>query len=182
MFDVRRRFVGFLTYEVPVGRGKKYLNQGGVVNGVLGGWQVNTIVTKQTGSTIQLFAPDESLSGGQHASRPDCIGNGRAGASNDPRKGLWLNPAAFALPAKGDFGDCHVGAYHGPGNTDVDLSLFKSFPIREAMHFEFRAEAFNVFNHANFSNPGSFFNSGFGVISSTIGDPRELQLALKFYF
>jgi hypothetical protein len=182
MFDVRQRFVGFLTYEVPVGRGKKYLNQGGVVNGVLGGWQVNTIVTKQTGSTIQLFAPDESLSGGQHASRPDCIGNGRAGASNDPRKGLWLNPAAFALPAKGDFGDCHVGAYHGPGNTDVDLSLFKSFPIREAMHFEFRAEAFNVFNHANFSNPGSFFNSGFGVISSTIGDPRELQLALKFYF
>ncbi len=182
MFDVRQRFVGFLTYEVPVGRGKKYFNQGGVVNGVLGGWQVNTIVTKQTGSTIQLFAPDESLSGGQHASRPDCIGNGRAGASNDPRKALWLNPAAFALPAKGDFGDCHVGAYHGPGNTDVDLSLFKSFPIREAMHFEFRAEAFNVFNHANFSNPGSFFNSGFGVISSTIGDPRELQLALKFYF
>ena len=183
MFDVRQRFVGFLTYEVPVGRGKKYLNQGGgVVNGVLGGWQVNTIVTKQTGSTIQLFAPDQSLSGGQHASRPDCIGNGRAGASNDPRKGLWLNPAAFAVPATGDFGNCHVGAYHGPGNTDVDLSLFKSFPIREAMHFEFRAEAFNVFNHANFSNPGSFFNSGFGVISSTIGDPRELQLALKFYF
>jgi hypothetical protein len=182
MFDVRQRFVGFVTYEVPIGRGKKYLNEGGVVNGVLGGWQVNTIVTKQTGSTIQLFAPDQSLSGGQHASRPDCIGNGRAGASNDPRNGLWLNPAAFAVPAQGDFGNCHVGAYHGPGNTNVDLSLFKSFPIREAMHFEFRAEAFNVFNHANFSNPGSFFNSGFGVISSTIGDPRELQLALKFYF
>jgi len=182
MFDVRQRFVGFVTYEFPVGRGKKYLNQGGVANAVLGGWQVNTIVTKQTGSTIQLFASDQSLSGGQHTSRPDCIGDGRSGASNDPRTGLWLNPAAFATPASGEFGNCHVGAYHGPGNTNVDLSLFKSFPVHEAMHFEFRAEMFNAFNHANFSNPGSFFNQGFGVISSTIGDPREVQFALKFYF
>jgi hypothetical protein len=182
MFDVRQRFVGYVTYELPVGRGKKYLNQGGVANAVLGGWQVNTIFTKQTGSTIQLFASDQSLSGGQHTSRPDCVGDGRAGASSDPRTGLWLNPAAFATPAAGRFGNCQVGAYHGPGNTNVDLSLFKSFPVREAMHFEFRAEMFNAFNHANFSNPGSFFNQGFGVISSTIGDPREVQFALKFYF
>jgi hypothetical protein len=182
MFDVRQRFVGFVTYELPVGRGKKYLNQGGVANAVVGGWQINTILTKQTGSTIQLFASDQSLSGGQHTSRPDCVGDGRSGASNDPRTGLWLNPAAFATPAAGQFGSCQVGAYHGPGNTNVDLSLFKSFPVREAMHFEFRAEMFNAFNHANFSNPGSFLGQGFGVISSTIGDPREIQFALKFYF
>jgi len=182
MFDVRQRFVGFLTYEVPVGKGKKYLNQGGVANAILGGWQVNTIVTKQTGATIALSGPDRSFSGGVHASRPDCLGDGRAGASDDPRTGLWLNPAAFATAASGQFGNCPVGRYHGPGFTNVDLSLFKSFPIRESMRFEFRAEAFNAFNHANFSNPGGNISSGFGIISNTVGDPREFQFALKFYF
>jgi hypothetical protein len=182
MFDVRQRFVGFLTYEVPVGKGKKYFNQGGVANAILGGWQVNTIVTKQTGATIALSGPDRSFSGGVHASRPDCLGDGRAGASDDPRTGLWLNPAAFATAASGQFGNCPVGRYHGPGFTNVDLSLFKSFPIRESMRFEFRAEAFNAFNHANFSNPGGDVSGGFGIISNTVGDPREFQFALKFYF
>jgi hypothetical protein len=182
MFDVRQRFVGFLTYEVPVGKGKKYLSQGGVANAVLGGWQVNTIFTKQTGSTIALSAPDRSFSGGAFNPRPDCIGDGRAGASNDPRTGLWLNPAAFATPADGTFGNCAVGKYHGPGNTNIDLSLFKSFPVHEAMRFEFRAEAFNVFNHANFSNPSGNISGGLGTFSDTIGNPRELQFALKFYF
>jgi hypothetical protein len=184
MFDVRQRFVGFLTYEVPVGKGKKYLNQGAVANAVLGGWQVNAIVTKQTGATIALSDADQSLSGGVHASRPDCLGDGRAGASDDPRTGLWLNPAAFqAVPkAAGRFGTCGVGLYHGPGLTNVDLSLFKSFPVRESMRFEFRAEAFNAFNHANFSNPSGNISGGFGVINATIGEPRELQFALKFYF
>ena len=182
MFDVRQRFVGFLTYELPVGKGKKFLNQGGIASYILGGWQANTIVTKQTGTTIQLFAPDNSLSGGVHISRPDCIGDGRAGASNDPRTGLWLNAAAFAVPALGQFGNCGVGRYHGPGFTNADISLFKSFPVRETMRFEFRTEFFNAFNHANFSNPNSFLGPGFGLISSTIGDPREIQFGLKFYF
>lgn len=182
MFDVRHRLVGFLTYELPVGKGKRFLNQGGPASYVLGGWQVNTIVTKQTGTTIQLFAPDSSLSGGNHASRPNCVGNGRSGASDDPRTGLWLNPAAFALPGTGQFGNCGVGRYHGPGFSNADISLFKLFPIRETMKLEFRTELFNAFNHANFSNPGSFFPFGFGIISSTVGDPREIQFGLKFYF
>jgi Carboxypeptidase regulatory-like domain/TonB dependent receptor len=186
MFDVRQRFVGYLTYELPVGRGKKYLSDGGIASYILGGWQANTIVTKQTGTTIQLFAPDSSLSGGTHISRPDCVGDARAGASDNPRNGLWLNPAAFALPGLGQFGNCGVGRYHGPGFTNTDISVFKIFPVREIMRFEFRAEFFNAFNHANFSNPGSFFaggaGGGFGIISSTVGDPRIVQFALKLYF
>ena len=182
MFDVRHRIVGYLTYALPFGKGKLYMDRGGVANAVLGGWQVNTIVTRQSGTTIAISAPD--LSGtGSFNSRPDCIGNALSGASSDPRRGLWLNPAAFKLPASGSFGNCHVGSYHGPGFTNVDLSLFKNFPFGETMRFEFRAEAFNALNHASFGNPSAFFPSGsFGTISSTIIDPRELQLALKFYF
>jgi hypothetical protein len=97
-----------------------------------------------------------------------------------------LNPAAFTLPGLGQFGNCGVGRYHGPGFTNTDISVFKIFPLREIMRFEFRAEFFNAFNHANFSNPGSFFvggtGGGFGIISSTVGDPRIVQFALKFYF
>ncbi len=186
MFDVRHRVVGFLTYELPVGRGKRFLSEGGPASYILGGWQVNTIVSAQTGTTIALNAPDKSFSGGTHISRPDCIGDARSGASDDPRQGLWLNPAAFADPAVGTFGNCGVGRYKGPGETNTDISLFKIFPIREVMRVEFRSEFFNAFNHANFSNPGSFFiqgaGTGFGVISSTIGTPREIQFALKLYF
>jgi hypothetical protein len=188
MFDVRHRVVGYLTYELPFGRGKRMLDREGPVNYIIGGWQVNTIVTAQTGTTIQINSIDESGTGGNHISRPDCAGNGRSGASNDPRSGFWLNPGAFALPATGQFGNCGVGRYHGPGLSNVDLSLFKTFSIREAMRFEFRAEAFNAFNHANFSNPNSFYApftlgpGGFGYITNTIGDPREFQFALKFYF
>jgi len=92
------------------------------------------------------------------------------------------------MPANGQFGNCGVGIYHGPGFTNVDLSFFKIVPVRESMRFEFRAEMFNAFNHANFSNPNSFYSpsslgpGGFGAIASTIGDPREMQFALKFYF
>ena len=188
MFDVRQRFVSFVTYELPVGKGKKYLGQGGVASYILGGWQVNTIVSVQTGATIQLAAPDSSLAGGSHASRPDCIGDARSGASDDPRSGFWLNQNAFAVPGTGQFGNCGVGRYHGPGFTNVDLSFFKIVPVKESMRFEFRAEMFNAFNHANFSNPNSFYApftlgaGGFGAITSTIGDPREMQFALKFYF
>ena len=188
MFDVRHHIVGYLTYELPIGKGKKYLGEGGIASYVLGGWQINTIVTAQSGATIQLNAPDTSLSGGNHVSRPDCIGDARSGASDDPRTGFWLNPNAFAMPATGQFGNCGVGRYHGPGFTNVDLSFFKIVPVRESMRFELRAEMFNAFNHANFSNPNSFFApftlgpGGFGAIASTIGDPREIQFGLKFYF
>jgi hypothetical protein len=195
MFDVRQHFVGFLTYELPVGKGKKYLGEGGIASYILGNWQVNTIVTKQTGATIQLFAPNVSLSGGNNSPRPDCIGNALSGASSNPRSGAWLNPLAFAMPANGQFGNCHVGAYHGPGFSNADLSFFKILPVTEKMRFEFRVEMFNAFNHANFSNPNSFYApftvdpktggfvpGGFGAIQSTIGDPREIQFGLKFYF
>ena len=99
---------------------------------------------------------------------------------------MWLNPAAFAVPALGTFGNCGARNFHGPGLENVDLSLFKSFFITERMRLEFRAEAFNLFNHANFTNPNAFYSptslGSFGRIFNTVGDPRQLQFALKFYF
>jgi hypothetical protein len=160
----------------------------------VGGWQVNTIVSLQTGLPFTVTAPDESSTGSNHASRGNCIGNPYVGATNNPSllfganaPGFFLNPAAFALPAFGTFGTCAPRAFHGPGLEDVDLSLFKSFAFTERWKLEFRSEFFNAFNHANFPNPNSSISpsslASFGKITGdTITDPREIQFALKLYF
>jgi len=185
-FDVRHRFVGFATYELPIGKGKWLLNNDGWSARVLGGWQINSIVTLQTGTPFEVNAPDVSNTGPAHDSRANCIGDPFTGTSTDPRKGVWLNASAFAVPALGTFGNCGARNFHGPGLQNVDLSLFKSFPVTESTKLEFRAESFNLFNHANFTNPNSFYSpfslGSFGGIFNTVGDPRELQFALKFYF
>ena len=92
----------------------------------------------------------------------------------------------MATPPLGSFGNCAPRAFHGPGIENVDLSLFKSFMIKEAWRLEFRSEFFNAFNHANFTNPNATFTpaglGSFGRSTATVTDPREIQFALKLYF
>jgi hypothetical protein len=189
-FDIRHRFVANGIYALPFGPGKKFLSDKNVASHILGGWQVNTIVSIQTGLPFNVTASDVSFTGGNHASRPNISGDPFAGASDDPSdyvsgsSGFFINEAAFVAPSPGTFGNTPPRAFHGPGSWNVDLSLFKSFPIREQTRIEFRAEFFNTFNHANFANPAASIvnRAGFGKVSSTIGDPRDIQFALKFYF
>ena len=106
----------------------------------------------------------------------------------------WLNPAAFALPAPGTFGNEKRNQFRGPGFADVDFSVFKNTPITERISTQFRVEMFNIFNRRNLPIPNANFNSGsFGRISDTIGDyngatgigagePFNVQLALKIIF
>ena len=100
--------------------------------------------------------------------------------------GFFLNPAAFATPASGFFGNCAPRAFHGPGLQNVDLSVFKNFRISENWRVEFRTEFFNAFNHANFNNPSSSIATSslasFGKSFSTVTEPRDIQFALKLYF
>ncbi len=192
-FDVTHRFVANANWEIPVGKGRGFLGKGGVASQVLGGWQLNTIVALQTGTPFSVVAPDQSRTGGSHQSRANCIGDPYQGATTNhslyagsAAPGFFLNPAAFAIPTAGHFGNCAPRAFHGPGLQNVDLSLFKFFPIAERARIEFRAESFNAFNHANFNNPSANIApasiGSFGRITSTITDPREFQFALKLYF
>jgi hypothetical protein len=169
-----------------VGKGKPLLNNDGWSGRLLGGWQVNSIVTLQTGTPFEVNAADVSNTGPSHDSRANCIGDPFLGTSTDPRNGVWLNANAFSVPDLGTFGNCGARSFHGPGVQNVDLSLFKIFPVTESMKVEFRAESFNLFNHANFTNPSAFYSpfslGSFGRSFNTVTDPRELQFALKFYF
>ena len=191
-FDTEHRFVAHATYELPIGKGGYILNHDGLASRLIGGWQLNSIVTAQSGTPFTVTAPDASRTGGSHASRANCVGDPYAGVNRDahlyvnngPR--FWLNPAAFAQPAVGTFGTCAPRGFHGPGLENVDLSLFKNFVFSERGRVEFRSEFFNAFNHANFNNPQSSIApsqiGSFGRSFSTVTDPREIQFALKLYF
>lgn len=192
-FDVKHRFVANALYSLPIGKGGLILNNDSMVSKLIGGWQVNGVLTLQSGLPFSVVAPDVSATGGSHASRANCIGNPYTGATTDPTMlagatapGFFLNPAAFSLPANGTFGNCAPRAFHGPGIENADLSLFKTFAFRERYKVEFRSEFFNTLNHVNFSNPSANVAPAaigtFGKILSTIGDPREIQFALKVYF
>jgi hypothetical protein len=100
----------------------------------------------------------------------------------DKSVNLWLNPAAFTLPAIGTYGNVGSQSVRGPGSIRFDMGLTRSFHIRENQSVEFRAEALNLPNHVNPGNPSvATNNQNFGRITSA-GDPRIMQLALKFVF
>jgi hypothetical protein len=192
-FDQTHRFVANAIYNLPIGKGGLVLNNDGFVSRLVGGWQLNAILTLGTGIPFTVTAPDESATGSNHASYASCIGNPYAGSSTDPSRlagngatGFYLNPAAFAIPVLGTFGTCAPRAFHGPGTENLDASLFKTFALSERFRIEFRSEFFNAFNHANFTNPNSSFTTSalgsFGKFSNTTTDPRQIQFALKLHF
>jgi hypothetical protein len=190
-FDQRHRFVASGQYLLPIGKGGWLLNNDSMAARLAAGWQVNAIVTLQTGNPFNVTAADNSQTGGNHAAYANCVGDAfantttnRAAISTQSAAGVFINPGGFATPGIGSFGNCRPRMFHGPGRENVDLSLFKQFPIKESMKIEFRFEFFNAFNHANFANPASSLTnpSIFGKVSSTVNDPRQIQMAGKFYF
>ena len=180
-FDMRHRMTVSYTYHMPWGKGRMWLNRGGAANWILGGWQTNGILTVQTGLpfTLSLLSPN---TGGAGGSRPDRIGDGTLPSSQRSLQ-RWFDISAFTTTAQFVFGNAGRNILFGPGRTNFDASLFKDFPIREDIKFQFRAEAFNSFNHPQFGQPNAgLFAQTSGLISSTVGTPRQLQLALRFQF
>ena len=203
--DIVNRFVTYALWQLPFGKGRQWLSNGGVASKLAANWQFNTIFTAQTGTPFDITAPDRSYTAsGNNSPYADCIGNPFSGSTDTATgsggyvgtgSGFFINPAAFTIPANGTFGSCAPRTFHGPGLWDLDLSFFREFPVTESKRFEFRVEFFNAFNHPNFANPNNnITNPGsFGKVYSTIqpilglgsggpGDPREIQFGLKFYF
>jgi hypothetical protein len=184
-FDNRQRWVTSFDYELPVGKGKKFLNQGGVVDQVLGGWHIGGIVTFRSGFP---FSPaigfDPSNTGSQGLMRSDQIGSGRL---SNPSPNLWFNINDFPIPScpSGCFGNARKNVLEGPGERGADLSARKFFALSEQLRLEFRAEFFNAFNHAVFAQPDNFIDDGpgaAGVITETVIPQRQIQFALKLNF
>jgi hypothetical protein len=194
-WNATHRAVVSYVYELPVGKGKRFLNGADpVANGFLGGWQLNGITTAQTGSpfTPTYSAGDTAINAGPGGSvRPNVIGDPYAGtdpsgATFHQSRTEWFNPAAYAAPVNA-FGNAGRNSLTGPGFVDFDFSVFKYFQITERYKLQFRAEFFNIFNHTNLGLPNSQFDAPSGgenpgQILNFVGNPRQVQFALKMLF
>jgi Carboxypeptidase regulatory-like domain/TonB dependent receptor len=171
------------TWEPPVGKGKRFLSSG-PASWILGNWQINTVTQLRSGQPFNLSVSGDPANVGAGIpwfayARPNLVGNPHV---SDPSAGEWFNTAAFAAPVN-SFGNFGRNVLRSANVYDVDLSIFKSFPVGETNAFELRGEAFNVFNITNLGVPDvTLQSSTFGQIHSLATHPRELQLALKFIF
>lgn len=180
-WDAPHRLVVSTVYELPVGQGRRFLDQGGALNALLGGWQLGGILSLQSGSPFTPTTGRDIANVGT-TTRPDRLG---AGTVEQPNIDRWFDANAFANPAAFTYGNSGVNILRGPGSQNMDAILSKSFQLggKESRYLQYRFEAFNVFNHTNFGNPNGNINqpAQVGRIFSA-GAPRILQMALKLYF
>jgi hypothetical protein len=145
-------------------------------------WQLAAIFTASTGAYLTaLTGTDNALRGeASIQDRPNLVGNPSV---SKPAVNAWFNTAAFVKAPAGSYGDVGRSTILGPGAWNLDSSLSRYFPVREGMRFEFRAEAFNTFNHTRLGNPGTTLSSSttFGKITTAL-DPRIVQLGGKLVF
>lgn len=185
--DARHLFTHSSLFELPIGRGRRF---GGdmnpVLDAVIGGWQLNGIYTFRTGlpTTATLSAGLVSLTlnnGG--ANRPDQIADPNDVSNRSINQ--WFNTAAFVAPATNSyrFGNAGRNTIRGPRLSNLDISLFKNFRFRERYTVQFRSEFFNIPNHPNYALPNATLGAPtYGVISSLVGNMRQVQFGLKLLF
>lgn len=174
------------VYDLPFGKGKAYgTNLQGVANQLVANWQVNGIVRATSGFPLFLTTVNNSgtsVSAQFSGNRPDRICNGRL---DNPTVEKFFDASCFVDPPGGFLGNSTRSPLFGPGLVNFDFSVFKTFPLpfREGTSLEFRTEFFNIFNHPQFAQPDQSLTSpGFGVITSTVNNPRLIQFALKLSF
>ena len=186
-WDIRHRFVATFLYDIPF-----FSTSNPVLKGVFTKWQMNGVVTLQTGTPFNIgTGTDTANTSASGTYRPNLVG---AATQNCGRGHLvgCIDPAAYSIaglyPATTTFAYGNLGRniFHGPGAETVDWSLLKNFPIRERLKFQFRFETFGLFNHSNFANPAATINtSAFGNITSLNGSApgtRTIQLGAKLQF
>jgi hypothetical protein len=174
--DMPQRMVFSGLWELPY-----FKTTDSFVRHFLGGWQINTITTIESGRPISLSAPVTGP-----GSRPNAV-SGVSAKVDEPTLGRWFNTDAFSIPAAYTFGNVArtLPDVRSDGLFSIDFSIFKSFPINERYRLQFRAEAFNLTNTPTFDTPGTATGSAtFGVVTATAfhPKPRELQFALRLDF
>lgn len=182
-FDTRHRFVASGLYDIPIGKGRMIGVSNRLLDAIVGGWQIGSIVTIQSGFPItpNVGGSDRSGTGGGF-DRPNATGV--SPYQSNPTPSSWFNVAAFTPNAPGTFGSAGRNSINGPGLVTWDSSTHKDFNITEKQRLEFRWEAFNIANHPVWGTPNTNVNAPaqFGVITGTRTNMRQMQFALKYVF
>jgi hypothetical protein len=187
MTDIRHLWNGAAIYQLPFGEGRPFLNRGGFVNTVIGGWQASNIWQVHSGTPFTpLWAGNyinySQTSGGIH---PNRICNG---ALSNPTISGWFNTSCFTAPANGAFGDSGRDILSGPDFLNMDATVSKSWKVShipyvgENATLQFKADADNVFNHVEYQNPAANIGaSNQGLVQSAFPS-RLMELGLRFKF
>jgi hypothetical protein len=178
-YDLPNIFTGSATYQLPFGTGEALQTGNKVVNAIIGGWSVNTIVSLTSGAPYTVSYSGDVANTGNDFQGVNTISNPHL---SNPTTLKWFNTAAYQAPAPYTFGDTGRNSLRSDWYKDVDLSVFRSFKF-ERINLELRAEAFNSLNNPVYAAPGATLNSTtFGQVSSTVSTARQLQLAAKISF
>ncbi len=176
-FNQQHRFVGSANYELPFGPGKPFVNRG-VAAQVVGGWELDGIVTFASGFPFTVF-----LNSGVNFGAPSWPNRIASGNLPNPQPSLWFDTKAFVAPPPNTYGNSARGVLNGPGTSNWDLSVQRKFRLRESLSLNFRLDAFNAFNTPNFANPNANIGSGTaGQITGTIIDNRDMQASATIVF
>lgn len=188
--DAPQRLVLSYVYDLPFGRGMRYLGHApSVVDAVLGGWGVGGITTLMSGFPLGFTTAQNLTNSFGGGSRPNYVPGcyKQVSGGEAQRLGKWFNTACFVQPAPFTFGDepRNDPTLRASGVADWDASAYKTFPLahREDVNMQFRAEAFNLFNRVQFGYPGLQQGaSNFGIVSSQLNTPRLLQFSLRLNY
>ena len=176
-FDQRNRFVLSYVWDLPFGSGQRWAT-GGLGKDILGNWQLSGITTYSSGRPFTVFLNTGVNNGAP--SWPNRIGDGKLA---NPTPTLWFDTAAFVAPPANTYGNSGRGILEAPATKTVDMSLAKRISLQGRLKLQFRAEAFNLFNTPQFGFPNANIgNSSAGKITSTVGENRQLQFAVKVDF
>jgi Carboxypeptidase regulatory-like domain len=181
-WDRRVTYSQSFIYELPFGKDKLWLQQG-IGAAALGGWQVSSVLSADTGTPLFLTASANSLNAPGNTQVPNQVKPfhklGAIGTANP-----WFDTSAFVQPTTAAYGNTGKNAFSGPGMVTFDAALFRSIPLHEAVALQLRADAFNALNHPTFANPGvSLTSTTYGEVTGTAGsNPRVLQFAATVSF
>ncbi|HEV3316136.1 MAG TPA: carboxypeptidase regulatory-like domain-containing protein [Candidatus Angelobacter sp.] len=193
-FDARQTANATVVYQLPLGRGRAFLDQPGILRALFGSWELTSIVGGRTGLPVNVTVARRASAvpdGNTTSQRPDLIPGVPLAPPAGSTSAQWINPAAFVVPAPGTFGNAPRNLARAPGIWQADAGISKRFMLSEKVGVQFRAEAFNLFNRAQLGAPQSDFSAGpnFGKVLSTVntgpvgtGTPRQFQFTLKLDF
>ncbi|MGA2135362.1 MAG: carboxypeptidase-like regulatory domain-containing protein [Bryobacteraceae bacterium] len=185
-WDIRQNFTTGFTYDIPFGRGRQFgssLNKAADL--LLGGWQVNGILTLHTGQPYTVSASGSFCQGVWAGCFPDIVsGSANAAPAGGRTPSEWFNTANFTAPASLTEGNVGDNTNSGPPLRNLDASVFKDFAFTERYRLQFRTEVFNIANTPQFNFPDSNYgDANFGKVTSTLaGTERHVQFSLKFLF
>jgi hypothetical protein len=181
-FDIRHMFKGQAIYNLPFGRGRTFLNKSMALDQAIGGWALSGTIIAQTGNPFTPYMlVNNSYSLSSNAFQyPNVVGNPKL---SNPTINSWYNVNALAPPVPGTFGNLGRNSLFGPGLTEVNLSLQKTFSFTERIKLDFFANATNALNHPSFGQPDLLIGPGHvGKITTVTVGGRQMEIVGKLRF